>query len=351
MQSPVAARHQDSDRLRAAAGKLAQLISPVLTDYLLNGVPVTGSPELLDPAALQRDRLIKRFTLAQHLRWAKAIVTAGFDVVFIKGFANAHTVYPDPALRIQGDLDVLIRSDDCAGLVEFLVAQGFSCREPDHNPWGMISDSSFLPFVSDDGASYIDIHIHPDIYPAHRSLSTELVFADSRQINVSGVNLRMPSDDHSLILCVTNAAKDKFNISSVGKVIDAILVLTNGGQFDWDRITELAKKGGFLLPMRAFFAILDGLGVATTNVPRHLCKPPRGIRGVAFRQVLLDYRTYFPQDLPLTVLLWWEITICAEPIVALHKTCLRLKGLRRPRKRMLENVPVLPGNPLADLSK
>ena len=107
---------------------------------------------------------------------------AEIDVVFIKGFANAHTLYPDPALRIQGYLDILVRPTDFNRLVDFLVAQGFCCRAAENHPWGMISDASFLLFVLSDGASHIDIHIRPYSYPAHRSLSTELVFADSRQV-------------------------------------------------------------------------------------------------------------------------------------------------------------------------
>ena len=85
---------QDPDRLRTAAANLAELVSPVLTDYLLTRAAATVSQPLLDPAAVQRDRLIKRFTLAQHRRWAQAIVAADIDVVFIKGFANAHTFIP-----------------------------------------------------------------------------------------------------------------------------------------------------------------------------------------------------------------------------------------------------------------
>jgi len=54
---------------------------------------------------------------------------AEIDVVFIKGFANAHTLYPDLALRIQGYLAILMRPTDFNRLVDFLVAQEiFSAR-------------------------------------------------------------------------------------------------------------------------------------------------------------------------------------------------------------------------------
>jgi hypothetical protein len=340
----------NADLFRAAAANLAELVSPVLTDYLLAPAAGIASQPLLDPAAVERDRLIKRFTLAQHRRWAGAIVAADFDVVFIKGFANAHTLYPDPSLRIQGDLDILVWPADLERLTDFLVAQGFSCRVADNNPWGMISDASFLPFVSADGASHIDIHIHPDSYPAHRTLSTDLVFADSRQVDAGGVVFRVPSDDHSLLLCVTNAAKDKFNISSVGKIIDAIMVLKSGRALDWDRIAVLGKDGGFLLPLRVFLALLDGLGVAMGDVPRRLYEPLGGLRGMALRQVLDDFRAFFPQELPMTTLLWREMTICAEPLVALHNTGLRLKGLVRPWAGIPENIPATTNLPLTDSS-
>jgi hypothetical protein len=202
----------------------------------------------------------------------------------------------------------------------------------------MISDARFLPFVSLDGATHIDIHIHPDSYPAHRSLSTELVFANSQLVDAAGAKFQVPGDDHSLILCATNAAKDKFNISSVGKVIDAIMILNAGRRLDWDRIEGLAKDGGFLLPLKVFFALLNGLGVAMGDVPRHFYASPGGLRGVALRQVLDDYLAYFPRELPLTTLLWREMAICAEPFVALHNVGLRLKGLARPWTGIPEKI-------------
>jgi len=338
-------------RLWDAAASLAELVSPALTDYLLTGAAAWAAEPLLDPEAVERDRLVKRFTLAQHRHWAEAIVRAGIDVVFIKGFANAHTLYPDPSLRIQGDLDILVRPVDFRRLADFLAAQGFCCRAAKNNPWGMISDASFLPFVSADGTSHIDIHIHPDSYPVHRSLSTDLVFADSRPVAAVGTEgFRAPSDDHSFILCVTNAAKDKFNVSSVGKVIDAIVVLRSGRLLDWDRIARLAEDGRFLLPLRTFLALLDGLGVALEDVPRNLYQPFGGVRSVALRRAVDDFRACFPQELPMTTLLWREMTICAEPRVALHNIGLRLRGLLRPQTGTPEDSPSTDRLPFAGSS-
>ena len=336
--------------LRTAAAKLSTLVSPVLTDFLLSPVEGRADQKLVDPEAVKQDHLMKRFTLAQHGRWARAIVTANIDVVFIKGFANAHTLYPDPSLRIQGDLDVLVRPADFRRLVDFLVAQGFSNGAADNNAWGMISDASFLPFVSADGVSHIDVHIHPDSYPVHRSLTTDLVFALSCQLTASGVTIRVPDDSHCLLLCVTNAAKDKFNISSLGKVIDAIMVLRNASRLDWDHMVDLATDGRFLLPLRAFLALLSALGAPMGGIPRDLYRPLGGLRGLALRQVLHDFRSYFPQELPLTALWWREMALCAEPSVALHNAGLRLKGVFRPSSGHPWDSPATASLPMANCS-
>ena len=52
---------------------------------------------------------------------------------------------------------------------------------------------------------------------------------------------------------VQNEIKDKFNISSVGKVIDAIMLLKYGDQIHWDQVTNLAKKGGYLFTHAGVF--------------------------------------------------------------------------------------------------
>ena len=91
--SDSASPRPDPDRLRTSVQKLAELISPVLAECLLSGAIGQPVQPLLDPALVQLDRLNKRFTYAQHCRWAQAIIATRIDVVFMKGFANAHLLY------------------------------------------------------------------------------------------------------------------------------------------------------------------------------------------------------------------------------------------------------------------
>ena len=100
-----------------------------------------------------------------------------------------------------------------------------------------------------------------------------------------------------------------------------------GRPLDWYCISGPARDGGFRLPLKVFFALLAGLGVAMGDASRHPYEPLGGLRGMVLRKVIANFRTYFPQELPMTILLWREMTICAEPLVAVLNIGLRLKGL------------------------
>lgn len=314
--------------LRDQASRFADLVSPVLADWLLR-LP-SGTAALIDPARVSESRLIGRFNLSQHSLWVRRIAEAGFDPVYMKGFAAAHTIYPDPALRMQGDLDILVKQAQMDDLIAFLTGHGFAFRPMPVNPWGMISDASFFPFVSPDGHCDIDIHIRPDCFPAHRSLSTERVFASARRISIDGTEIAIPNPSHAFVLCITNTAKDKFGVFSLRKVIDAMIMLRDHPPPDWSEVQSLARDGGFMVPTRAFCCLLARLGVNTNGMPGDLVRPFTGIRASELDRVVTDFETLFPSEPGFSRLLWREWSVGAEPAVALHNLGLRLAGLVRP---------------------
>jgi hypothetical protein len=211
----------------------------------------------------------------------------------------------------------------------------------------MISDASFMPMVSADGACPVDIHVHPDCYPAYRSLTTERVFGEAVTVAGDGFRFQAPCPEHALILCVTNAAKDKYFLSSVPKAIDAILLLRkNAAKLDWHRIVGLARDGAFFRPLVSFFALLAALGAPMDDVPDALRSAPRGLRRIALQGVIDDYRALFPHDVPLTTYLWREWLIGAEPGVAFRNFTIRMRGLIRPSSGIPDRDPVLPGHVL-----
>jgi hypothetical protein len=340
MQPDLAGRPDNADAFQAAISRLAKLVSPLLADYLLAPLAARMGRQLVDPQAVANNRIAARFALAQQRKWVIFLASSGIEVAFIKGFANAHLYYPDPVLRMQGDLDILVRKPDLSPLIELLAHEGFSFRSAPLKRWGLISDASFMPFVSGDGACNIDIHIQPDCYPAHRSLSVDRLFRKAGRIAIDNISVAVPSPEHVLILCVTNAAKDKFDLLCLRKMIDAIVALRSGPTVDWDEIVGIARDGGFLLPMRVFFAILIALGMKSDCLPPVLRAPLTRLRRGALDRVVEQVRLLFPVAPPLATLFWREAVLCAEPPVALHNCLLRARGLIRPARGIPEGAPV-----------
>lgn len=321
----------------AAAAGLARLLTPALAGYFLAAAEAPAGRPLLDPEDVRQSLLMNRLTGSVQRHWMAAIADTGIPVVALKGFAFAHTVYPDPDLRTIGDLDLLVRADDSDRLFAFLRDSGFVFEELPSSAWGFISDASFQPMVSADGMCSIDVHVQPDCYPAYRSLTAERLFAGARTVQVGDMPVRVPSPAHALALCVTNAAKDKFGPFSVRKLVDvAVLLRAVDGAVDWDEVAALARDGHFAGPARAAFALLIRLGMQADGIPPALRAPPGGPRAPLFRALLRDYESMFAAEPGPWRVLAREIGLCTEPDVAVHNAFLRLRGLVAPRRGVPE---------------
>jgi len=339
-QAEDASISDEIDDVLDAADELANLISPTLAAYLLAGLQEQLDKPVLDPKRVAGNRLLAKFSLSQQRQWAKVLSDSKIDVVFLKGFANGHGFYPDPILRQQGDLDFLIRKQDLQAAIECLASYGFGFRAAPLSRWGAISDASFMPFVTADGSCDLDIHIHPDCYPANCSLTTERLFADSRLVDAGGFAVRVPSREHALLLCVTNTAKDKFDVFSIRKVIDAMVLIRVTPNRDWAKIIDLASEGNFLMPMRVFFLLLISLGFPPGLIPDTLLRPLPRWRKKSFRTVVRRFRRLFPGDPYLLQILWREWALCAEPAVAFYNLRLRAKGILNPGTGIPDGGPI-----------
>jgi hypothetical protein len=312
--------------------RFADLVTPALAAYSLAAAESHMGRAFLDAETVRKSRLINRFNGGVQRRWMAAISETGIPVVYLKGFALAHSLYPDPDIRTIGDLDILVRPEGLDSLLAFLSDKGFAFDPLPMAPWGFISDASFMPMVSPEGDCSIDIHVQPDCYPAYRSLTVEDVFAHSAVQTIADRPVNIPCTEHSMLLCLTNAAKDKFGIFSVRKLVDIAMLLRPGVPVDWDMVERLAVSGHFLQPARAVFALLRRLGLPAGVVPESLCRAPSVLAARPFERLVSDYVSMFATAPTTMRTLERELTLCTEPGVALHNAGLRLKGLIRRRK-------------------
>jgi hypothetical protein len=326
----------DCDRLRAEAQRLAGLVSPALAKFLLEEAERHIGIELIDDGIARKSRLLNRLNAARQARWVTELEAAGFSFVCLKGFAAARTFYPDAALRSTGDLDLLVRRRDLAAIVEFLSRRGFAFASGPLPRWGFISDASFAPFVGPDGEN-IDLHVHPDAYPAHRSLSTERLFQAARRIEAADARFFAPSPEHAFALCATNAAKDKFGPFAAAKLIDAVRLRAAFPGLDGVAIAELAESGGFAKPARVFVALLGALGVDTGGFSAVFAPRLKGISRREFGRLVASWQAVFALPEGRGTALRRELLLSTEPRTGLHNTIARLAGLARPKS----GVPIL----------
>lgn len=319
----------DMAAARAAAGRLAELVSPALAGHLLEPFERRLGGPLVEPGLVTKSLLLKRFTRRAQTECARRLHEAGIPVVYMKGFASAHVLYESPDARIAGDIDAVVGKDDLDRAVTLLGAVGFRFRREVSARWGFTATSSFVPFVSADGSCNLDLHTAPDSDPLDRVLTAAQVFAEARPMAVDGMVLRAPGPDHFVIIAVSNIAKDRFGPFAVKKIIDAGR-LVGRAQPDWERAMGLLDRAGLADAARATFALLADLGFP--GVPDALGHPPRGAAGREYTRVLAETRALYPSDENPFAALRREYLLGGGWPVLARRNARRLAGLVYPAR-------------------
>jgi len=325
----------DAARLQPAMARLAMLASPATAEWLLAPLLPPGS-QAIAPQDVLRDRLQTRYLRAEARRWLGLIAGAGLAVLPLKGFATGLAIYPEPELRGLGDVDLLLRPADLAALVHLLRDHGFVFRRAQGaQAWGLISDASFHPFVAPDRQLAFDLHIHPDDFPLHRSLSTEAVFAGARPAVDAEMALRIPRDSHLLLMAMSHAARDKYDPSALRSVVDMTAMLTRpsrseGSAVDWPEISALADAGGNGRIPRLAAQVLIGLGLPAETIPAAQRRPFRGLAAWELDRVIAELADLFAAPSGKWALQRREWLLTGGPGVAAWRTARRLRGLMRP---------------------
>jgi hypothetical protein len=321
----------DVARLRPAMARLAMLSSPATADWLLVPILPAGSAPM-DAQDVLRDRLQTRYLRAETRRWLAVIAAAGIEVLPLKGFASGLAIYPEPELRGLGDVDLLLRRADLAALVRLLGGEGFVFRAAQGTQaWGHIGDASFHPYVAPDRQLAFDLHIHPDDYPLHRSLSTEQVFASARGATDTGMALRIPCDAHLLLMAMSNAARDKYDPNALRSFVDMAVMLTRARKpVDWPAVQSLADAGGNGRIVRLAVQVLLGLGLPAAGIPASLQRPFRGLAVWEVARVIGDLAGLFATPPGKWALQRREWLLTGGPRVAAWRFARRLRGMARP---------------------
>jgi hypothetical protein len=232
-----------------------QALRRPLAYALLGGLVPGDLRPGLDELALSSLILARQKALMDRLR------DSDLDVMAMKGFASALTLYEDPPARCIGDLDLLVRPTDLAPVIASLTDAGYRFAAEDTRFWGFQSEVSFLPMTSEDGLVDVDLHIAPDEGPLVDALSVEAVFERARTLE-GGYKVPAPTD--AALIALSNLAKERFEPYGLRTLVDLTRLAqahvgegATGVAVEWSRVAEVAEQVGLTPAWRLLAFLLN----------------------------------------------------------------------------------------------
>lgn len=113
-------------------------------------------------------------------------------VIVLKGAALSRTLYPDTALRVGSDIDLLVMPENMEYVRKLLIQMGYSClKEQFKNYKYWYCEEEFI--YSDSSKNYLPVEIHWDInqFPLFRSLPIHQLFERSKNVAIPGMSFEI----------------------------------------------------------------------------------------------------------------------------------------------------------------
>jgi hypothetical protein len=167
----------------------------------------------------------------------------GVPVIPYKGPALATSVYGNLALRVFGDLDILIRKEDVHSVVELMISLGY---QPDFQfdakqMAAYMRTFYELTFTATDKAS---VELHWEIYSDHFvfPVAPLSIWHDKNAKGPCESGYQsIPPEKLLLVLCVHGA---QHYWGRLGWICDIAELLRTFGNFDWSGLLSLATETG-----------------------------------------------------------------------------------------------------------
>lgn len=178
--------------------------------------------------------LVHTFFLLEHLQSivnkARKARRHGAPMILLKGAAFAGWLYPSPALRPMGDLDILIRTEDFDFFSGVAEALGYRPYETTDHARSLRHRQS---------GTFLELHTSLTSCPDYLGVDIDSLF--ERSIPSAYLTARTLSpEDHLLHLCLHASFQHGLRQSAVN-ACDAYL-LSQVAELDWDRFLERASE-------------------------------------------------------------------------------------------------------------
>src|SRR5882757_8347373 len=207
----------------------------------LRGLEEDSIPPEIRKALVDRQRAQIFLTLrltAELFRILQQFTSEGIGALVVKGPVLAVQAYGDPAMRVYGDLDLLVRQRDIRRATELMSAAGFSPAVP-----LSAIDAGKIPgqylFSKPDSKLIVELHNDLTLRYFPRRLPIEEFFA--RQIRVRLDAREAPAlsvEDELVLICIHGA---KHFWERLMWIADAAALVSRQTGIDWQRVADSAQ--------------------------------------------------------------------------------------------------------------
>jgi putative nucleotidyltransferase-like protein len=192
----------------------------------------------------------------------------GIDVLILKGPAVAHTLYPDPAWRPFGDIDLLVRTSDWEAACAVLERQGSARLVPEPRPGFDTRFGKGAEYRCPDGLE-VDLHRTLVVGPFGLWLDPDELFLHSDTFLLGGRRLRRLEDTAIMLHACLHAILGP-NPPLLMPLRDVAQAMASGS-IDWNLLREWAVRWN-LGPVlaRAFGTVEEALEVPVPGEARSI---------------------------------------------------------------------------------
>ena len=249
----------------AARHGLAPLLCYRLKEQdALNLAPSRIADKLRNSLYLSTQRNVHKF---QELGGVlSAFNHAGIRLIPLKGAHLAALVYPDPALRPMGDLDLLVPREQLEEGAEIITGLGYRASRA-YQVDDECTRMQHLPPMNKDGHSTIEIHwaISKPHYPF--MIDQAALWDSAVKTRITAQPAWVLSNENLLMhLALHTSYQHHFN-SGLKPFCDiAELLLHHREKIDWGRLTQDAKEWGLAKSLYLTLTMVEDL--LQVNVPR-----------------------------------------------------------------------------------
>jgi len=233
-----------------------------------------------DMEMLEKMKQYMRSNLFFHIKLRQTMLQAvamlreqGIEPVLLKGFSLA-ALYPNPALRQFGDIDLFV------GLEKFHEACAVLRAMPGSYNWGTILDSG-RHFNIEFGEYSLEIHrVSSEVLEAEENavymeLERQGLVINAEEVELEGAHLRVPSKDFMAFFTFYHAWHH-FLTTGVGwrQLCDIAMVLhTYHGQINEEQLRRGLEGMHLMKPWQAFGVLLvQYLGLPESEMPFYTAK-------------------------------------------------------------------------------